>query len=362
MEILVTCNPGLEEVSVKECEELVGREFLLVRKGLIHGSVREKDIFALNYLGKTIHKVILLIDYGEFSDLNDLYRKTRAIDYTQYFLPEQRFAVRTKRFGTHEFTSMDVSRVVGQAIVDSYLESKSIRVRANLKNPDIRFLVEVRDDWYYFGIDTTGNSLHNRWYRKYTHITALKSTIAHSMVMVSGLKKESFIDPMCGVGMIPIEAYHHLSKTPNKHRRFMFENFFWLDVDEFHDFKQRHIEQEVCADIYGSDINPKVISYAKKNAKIAGAEVEFFVSDARTYRFEHDVVCVDLPYGIRLKKVNLKNLYSRFFENLYDCGFSTLVFITAERNRRHVPEYVIPEKEFRVDYDDLDVIIWLVNG
>ncbi len=362
MRVVVTCNPGLEEVSIQECHEITGKEFSAVHKGLIWGEVSEEDIFRLNYLGKTIHKVILVLDFGEFNTLNDLYTRAKSIDYTRYILPEQRFAVKTKRSGTHDFTSMDVSRVIGQGIVDSYLDSTGIRIRANLKHPDIRFLVEVRENWFFLGVDTTGESLHNRWYRKYTYITALKSTIAHSMVRISGLsQKQSFIDPMCGVGMIPIEAYHYLSRTPNRNRRFMFESFSWTDLDVFKRIKENHEEQKVNAEIKGFDINPVVVDYARKNSELADAEIDFFVSDARKYNFHEDIICVDLPYGVRLRRINLRALYSEFFKNVYDCGFKTLVFITASRNRRFIPDYVVPERTFFVNYDDLQTIVYLVR-
>jgi len=362
MRVAITCNPGLEEVSIQECSEITGKPFAEVHRGLICGKVSEEDIFRLNYLGKTIHRVILVLDSGEFTSLEDLYTRARSIDYTEYILPDQRFAVKTKRSGVHNFTSVDVSRIVGQAVVDSYLESKNIRIRANLKHPDVRFLVEVRDNWFFLGIDTTGNSLHNRWYRTYTYITALKSTIAHSMVRISGFSQEdSLVDPMCGVGMIPIEAYHYLSKKPNKYRSFMFENFFWINTEEFTEFKRRYSEREVSPDIRGFDINPVVVEYARKNSERAEAQLEFFVSDATRYRFEEDVVCVDLPYGVRLRKINLRKLYSEFFRNLYDCGFRRLTFITAKRNRRFIPEYVIPSKVFHVNYDELETVIYLVE-
>ncbi len=51
------------------------------------------------------------------------------------------FAVRARRSGEHEFTSMDVARAVGQRLRNY--------ARVNLKNPEVEVFVEVRDDKAY---------------------------------------------------------------------------------------------------------------------------------------------------------------------------------------------------------------------
>ena len=53
------------------------------------------------------------------------------------------FAVRTRRSGNHEYTSMDVARVVGERI------KKMSNTKVDLKNPDFEVFIEVRNDKAY---------------------------------------------------------------------------------------------------------------------------------------------------------------------------------------------------------------------
>ncbi len=53
------------------------------------------------------------------------------------------FAVRARRSGSHEYTSMDVARVVGERI------RRKSNARVDLKNPDFEVFIEVRNDRAY---------------------------------------------------------------------------------------------------------------------------------------------------------------------------------------------------------------------
>lgn len=74
------------------------------------------------------------------SDLQDICKT--AAEYSSQVIPQGgTFAVRAKRAGEHKFTSQDVAREVGSAILDAN-EKKNLKV--NLSNPDIEIFVEVR--------------------------------------------------------------------------------------------------------------------------------------------------------------------------------------------------------------------------
>ncbi|RLI84037.1 hypothetical protein DRP07_02300 [Archaeoglobales archaeon] len=53
------------------------------------------------------------------------------------------FAVRVRRVGNHDFTSMDAARTIGQRV------KEVARARVDLKNPDVEINVEIRDNYTY---------------------------------------------------------------------------------------------------------------------------------------------------------------------------------------------------------------------
>jgi thiamine biosynthesis protein ThiI len=56
--------------------------------------------------------------------------------------PNESFAVRARRVGAHEFTSIDVERMVGEAILN---KTSSLNTRVKLKQPDKYIFIEVRE-------------------------------------------------------------------------------------------------------------------------------------------------------------------------------------------------------------------------
>ena len=70
-----------------------------------------------------------------FSGLDDLARK--VAESVREDVKGRRFAVRVKRTGTHDFTSLDVARKVGELLLPH-------SAGVNLENPDVEVRVEVR--------------------------------------------------------------------------------------------------------------------------------------------------------------------------------------------------------------------------
>ncbi len=361
LSFVATCTPGLEKICLKELEKKFGIKARVLHMGRLKFDAEKERIPELNYRTKTLHRIILLLAEGEAFTLDEIYKIAKDIDYTEFILPTQSFAVKTKRFGEHAFTSMEISAVIGQAVIDSYQQSTGKRLKVNLSNPDIRILAELYENKLWIGIDTTGDSLHKRWYRKHTFITSLRSTIAHAMVMLSELSESSsFLDPMCGTGMIPIEAFHYLAETPNLKRTFAFERFPWLSKEIFEKVKQKFLQKNLDAKIFGSDINKKVVLLAKENAREAFAKVYFFIADACKTPIKAEIICTDLPYGIRLRKINLKKLYAKFFTNLEKSeACRKVVIITAEKSFRLIPKLKMFNlaKVLRIIYGDLNAKI-----
>lgn len=76
------------------------------------------------------------------SDMDDICRT--AAEYSLGRLNEgESFAVKARREGTHDYTSMDVGREAGSAI---FLANESKGVKVDLTDPDVVFFVEVRNN------------------------------------------------------------------------------------------------------------------------------------------------------------------------------------------------------------------------
>jgi tRNA (guanine6-N2)-methyltransferase len=337
---------GLEDVASKEVESLTGaRAELDVGRIAFEGSL--EDVYRLNLKASTINKVFIELCRSTFEGLNDIYRLAKSLDYTWILDAQQTFAIRSERIGVHNFTSMDVSRVAGQAVIDSFANATGKRLKVNLDEPDVEIYCLVRNSDFIMGVNTTGVSLHKRGYRVYSHPAALKPTIASAMLRIGGWTQvKSLIDPMCGGATIPIEAALEASGIPPNHLRKDFA-FLKLKICSQKDFEKVRAEtlakrkEKGAHAIYAMEKFAKHMQGGIENAKKAGVQeaIKFKIGDAtnpRDYPEEKfDLIVVNPPYGLRANpKEGVRKLYESFLKALKaKSPEATLVIITAASKR-----------------------------
>jgi len=330
MKFYATLPPGLEDVASEEIKRLGGSiEEIRKLRGRVFFKGKKKLISELNYKARCIERVILLLVRGFFENLDEIYYAIKKLDFK--FLEGKSFAIRSMRTGEHDFTSIDVARVAGQAVIDSFMENYKKRLRVNLNEPDVIIRVDVVENEFFVGIDTTGDdALHKRWWRVYNHPAHLNSTIACAMIYLSEWKKnENLIDPMCGSGTIPIEAaLIGRNIAPGKNRMFAYSKICNCDVPKVKEGKD-------IMDIRGIEKFRKHLDGAIKNAESAGVldTISFKLGDATKMDGNYDVIITNPPYGLRIasKKV-IEKLYNGFVRSAKECmnDKSRLVVITAE--------------------------------
>ncbi len=327
MKFYATLPPGLEDVAAREVKDF-GCKVEEVRegKGRIFFSGEKQVIPLLNHFSRTLERLNVLLLRCEIGALDDVYKEVRGLDFS--FIKGKSFAVRSLRVGEHDFTSMDIARVAGQAVIDSFMEDHGERLRVNLDEPDVILRVELIENELFVGLDTTGDdAMHKRWWRVYNHPAHLNAAIACGMLRIAEWKvDESLIDPMCGSGTIPIEAALMARDVPNM-RDFAYKKLCECDVN----FKPVHVKLS----LYGMEKFRKHLDGAIRNAVSAGVAdtIEFRQGDATETSGEYDVIITNPPYGLRIhRKGAIERLYRKFAMAARTCmnQNSRLVAITAE--------------------------------
>jgi len=371
MQLYVTLPPGLEDIAAREIESLGGKVTEIRHgKGRVFFEGDLELMAKLNYMARTIERVMILMTVEKFKDLDDIYRIVKNLDFT-WIKPDQSFAIRPLRAGEHNFTSLDVGRVAGQAVIDSYREARGVRLNVDLDEPDVIIRVDVIFDEVYVGIDTTGDeALHKRGYRVYDHPAPLNPAIASSLIMLSDWNQDkSLLDPMCGSGTILIEAAMMCRNIPPqkfRKEKFLFVNIYGSDL--LNDIRESIEENNDKATIIGIEKFRKHIRGARMNANAAGVgdTVEFIQGDAtRLCLDEVDIIVTNPPYGLRIaRKGIIEELYDGFLRSAKDVVMDKIVIITAEdkilRNKALKYEYKI-EKELKVKYGGLDTSVFVLS-
>lgn len=377
MQYLATTNPGLEDVAAGEVRELLGVDAERLYRGTIGFEADERATYELNYRSRTLHRVgVVLVDraFEGLDDLEDLDRvgaAVRALPIAEYVDADRTFGIRPTRHGDHEFTSMDLGDVTGQAVIDAYREATGERLAVDLDDPDVILRAFVRDDHFYFALDTTGEeSLHHRHYRVCEHNSPLRPTIGAAMLRLAGYEAgDRLLDPMCGSGTILTEAA--LSATgdpPGAHREsFAVRRLATFDPERFRRVRsaasERRRERPAPADLAGSirgtDVRERWIRCARENLAAAGVDeaVGLEHGDATERPVDADLVVSNLPFGIRTP-VDLRELYAGFSERLRAGDWNRAVLLTTR------PEFLdlTPTAVIDVRYGRLDASVVVLEG
>ena len=100
----------------------------------------------------------------------------------------------------------DCQSIIKKAIVEK-LKNKYHCSWFDEKGPLYQIQFSLMKNKVTMMIDTSGQGLHKRGYRKKSNEAPLRETLASAMIMLSRWKNEQpFLDPFCGSGTIPIEA------------------------------------------------------------------------------------------------------------------------------------------------------------
>ncbi len=176
----------------------------------------------------------------------------------------------------------------------------------------------IRENHALILLNSSGEALHKRGYRREAGDAPIKETLAAALIMISNWRyKSNFLDPFCGSGTIAIEAALLARNiAPGLKRSFAFEDWTWYDKAH----KQNTV-QEAMAKIYptgdyhieASDIDPDMVDIAEENARRAGIpnDITFRSCSVKDYTDTPLSGCLvtNPPYGLRLNDQDLVPLY-----------------------------------------------------
>ena len=179
-------------------------------------------------------------------------------------------------------------------------------------------LVIISENFCRILLETTGEPLHKRGYRKEAGEAPIKETLAAGLVLLANWRyAEPFYDIFCGSGTIAIEAAMIARNiAPGLSRNFAFERFRWISKDILVAAREK-AESKIMRDkkytIFASDRDSEIIRIAEENAARAGVadDIIFSVRDAASYTSEemHGTLVSNPPYGDRLSPADLDEIY-----------------------------------------------------
>ncbi|MEJ2757337.1 MAG: methyltransferase, partial [Anaerolineales bacterium] len=175
--------------------------------------------------------------------------------------------------------------------------------------PEFTIQVSLLKDIATLTIDTSGQGLNRRGYRKQAGEAALKETMAAALVLLSFYQKDRLlIDPMCGSGTILIEAAMIARNiAPNLYTEFASEGWPSIPTSTWEEARQAAraaIDRSGELKLFGYDIDPEMIRASNANARAAGVADDILFEEKDIHDLwidqQYGLVISNPPYGFKL--------------------------------------------------------------
>lgn len=318
---MAPCHFGVEAVLKREITDL-GYEIEQVEDGRVTFKGDALAVARANIFLRTAERVMIVVSRFKATTYDELFEGVKALDWDSYIPKDGKFWVKkASSVKSALFSPSDIQSIVKKAIVES-LKNKYNIDWFDEDGDEYPIRVFLYKDEVIVALDTSGESLHKRGYRKNTAKAPISETLAAALIMLTPWRKDRIlVDPFCGCGTFLIEAALIAANiAPGLEREFTAENWTniidkkcWYEaVNEAND----QINMDIETDIQGYDIDKEAIEMCRKNAKLAGVEdlIHFQTRDVGdlSHPKKYGFIITNPPYGERLEdKEQVKVLYEK---------------------------------------------------
>ena len=329
----------MEAVLKREILDL-GLEISAVEDGRVSFMGDESAICRANIFLRTAERILIKIGSFKAETFEELFQGTLALPWEAYIPRDGKFWVaKAASVKSKLFSPSDIQSIMKKAMVERLKQTYHENWFAE-DGDSFPIRVFIMKDMVTVGLDTTGESLHKRGYRKLTAKAPIAENLAAGLIMLTPWNKNRIlVDPFCGSGTIPIEAALMAAGiAPGMNREFLSEQYThliakktWYETIDEADSK---IDMNVQVDIQGYDIDPDMVAIARENAKLAGVEqlIHFQkrpvaeLSHPRKYGF----IITNPPYGERLEdKQSIQPIYRALGERYKALDSWSMYVITS---------------------------------
>lgn len=317
-ELIATSAFGLESIVAKELKRL-GYKDLRVENSKVTYIGDEECICKSNLWLRCADRIFIKLAEFTATSFEELFQGAKNIDWADYLPEDANFIVNAKSVKSQLFSLSDIQSIVKKAIVEKMKDTYEVDWFEE-SGSVYPILVSILNDTVTISLDTSGEALHKRGYREKGNAAPLKETLAAAMVILSGWRYDrNFVDPFCGSGTIPIEAAMIARNiAPGLNRKFACEEWDFIISSLTWKKVRKEAYEAIIYDkefnIFGYDIDSKIIPIARQNAVKAGVDdcIHFQtqpVTDLSSHKHYGTIVC-NPPYGERLnEKSDVELLY-----------------------------------------------------
>lgn len=319
--LVAPCHFGLEAVLKREITDL-GYEIVKVEDGRVTYKGDVEAIPRSNINLRTAERVLIQVGRFKAFSFDELFEQIKALPWEHYIPVDGKFWVtKASSVKSKLFSPSDIQRIAKKAMVER-LKKVYSKEWFDESGNEYPVRIFINKDEVVVALDSSGDSLHKRGYRKNTAKAPISETLAAALIMLTPWRADRvLVDPFCGCGTFPIEAAMIAANiAPGLDREFVSDK--WTNfIDMKHWYKAgdeaiAKINMDVTTNIQGYDIDPEAVEMSRKNAELAGVEelIHFQVRDVKdlSHPKKYGFIITNPPYGERLEdEESVKVLYNQ---------------------------------------------------
>src|SRR5438105_5258102 len=303
------CPRGLEAVLSEELTQTGATAVVAADGGVAFAGDLALAMHA-NLESRLASRILWRVGGGAYRNEKDVYALVHALDWHRLFRPERTLRVDVAA-SRSPLTSLEFATLrIKDAVCDRFRAECNGRPSVDKRAPDVRVHAYLTDRDATIYLDTSGEPLFKRGYRRDAEIAPLRENLAAALLALARwTPAQPLLDPMCGSGTIVIEAaLMAADRAPGLKRSFGFQKLSWYDGPAWQRIRQRAQDRARAAPegprIFGSDVDNTAVATAISNAE--AAQIRGFIalerSDVltRSVPAPSGILLSNPPYGVRL--------------------------------------------------------------
>ena len=305
-ELIAPCFFGCESTAKFELTR-IGAENIRVEDGRLSFCGGAEMIAAANLNLRTVERVMLLLARYKATTFDELFDGVYSIPWEEFLPADAAFPVTGSSLNSQLTSIPACQSVIKKAVVKRLMKGHRTTV---LPESGVEYKVRfmLRKNVCEIMLDTTGEGLHKRGYRRNAMEAPLRETLAATIADLGRVRRDSLVeDPFCGSGTLLIEAAQKaMNIAPGLKRRFAAERYSFVPAALWAEQRQKALAEsklDVGFEAFGYDIDPAAVALANANAKLAGVgeRCRFEVADVKDFTAaDGATVLTNPPYGERL--------------------------------------------------------------
>jgi putative N6-adenine-specific DNA methylase len=266
--------------------------------------------YAANLHSRVASRVLWRVGEARYRTDQDIYDVAHAVDWAKLFEVHRTLRVNVSAIKASVKSLDFITLRIKDAICDRFRARDGKRPSIDTHAPDVRvhaFLTATDVTLY---LDTSGEPLFKRGYRREAGEAPLRENLAAGMLALSGWTPDvPLLDPMCGSGTILCEAAQiAANRAPGIGRLFGFEKLLNYDAQVWEALRNTAYTSEnnsIKTNIYGSDLRGDAVEMARANLDELDLADKVSLKQANVFEMPPPaptgIIVTNPPYGVRME-------------------------------------------------------------